>query len=96
MVLGWLASEAEWSSALERALAAPHVVQERVAERRERYPTSASGRLKVKEYATDFNAFIWSAATPRGYMARVSEGELMNVTAGSGTLTPVFSVRTSA
>ncbi len=96
VVLGWLSSDAAWSTALDGAIATPHVVQQRVSTRHERYPTAIDGGLQTRDYTTDFSAFVWNTEIVRGYMARVSEGPLMNVSAGSGTLTPVFTISSGA
>jgi hypothetical protein len=96
VVLGWLSTESEWSHALDSALSMPHIVQRRVAIRHERFPAAVDGHLEIGDYATDLNAFVWNTETVRGLMARVSRGALMNVTAGGGTLAPVFSVRADA
>jgi hypothetical protein len=93
VALGWACDRARWAAAVERALASPYVVQERVPEGREPFPVWDRGGWTVGEHLTDFNVYVWNARRARGCMARVSRGPLMNMTAGAGTTAPVFAVR---
>jgi hypothetical protein len=88
VTLGWeCGDEAAWQDAIERGLAGSFVVQQRVPIRREPYPFLVEGELVVQELAVDLDPFIWNGRQAAGMMMRTSSSDLMNVSAGTGSLT---------
>lgn len=92
IVLGWTVDEAAWRAALERATAAPYIVQQKVRIPREPYPSVVDGRLAYADRQVDTAPFICHGQYAEGVLSRLSTEELLNVTAGGGSQTPTFLV----
>jgi len=92
IVLGWTVDDAEWEQALARALAAPYIVQERVAIPYEPYPSMDGDRVVVAERMIDTAPFVSYGAHCDGVLTRLSTAALLNVTAGGGSTVPSFTV----
>lgn len=92
VVLGWTVTATEWEAALRTALDRPHVIQQRVALPAEPFPTCSDGRLELVEYLTDIDPYCFSGRTDRGFGTRLSRSQLLNVTAGGGSASPVFTI----
>jgi uncharacterized circularly permuted ATP-grasp superfamily protein len=92
--LGWEMTQAEWSAALNAALADPPgtwVVQERIAVRREVFPRfDESGQVTMRDMLVDFAPYIYRGRMT-GYLTRLSATGLANVTSGGGQV-PSFVV----
>lgn len=95
VTLGWEADERAWDAALARAIAAADdawVVQERIAVRRELFPTFAPGRGAVlADMLVDCAPYLYRGRLA-GFLTRLSAGGLANVTSGGGQV-PSFIVR---
>lgn len=92
VVLGWEVDEASWDEALRVALGSPFVVQERVANRIETFPRVVEGELKLTPHRVDYNPYLWNGEACEGALCRISPGRLLNITAGDGSLVPVFTL----
>ncbi|MEU1823231.1 hypothetical protein ABZ502_12495 [Streptomyces abikoensis] len=90
VVCGWRTTDADWRTALGRALATPHVVQERVPVPVVPYPVLEGDRLRVERSGESTDPFLFGADAP-GCVSRVSTGSLINVSTG-GCPVPVFRV----
>jgi hypothetical protein len=92
IVLGWEADAAEWSKAVQHALAVPYIVQQRVPIPSEPYPSYADGKLHVFDRMLDTAPFISHGEYAGGLLSRLSTAALLNVTAGGGSTVPTFVV----
>jgi uncharacterized circularly permuted ATP-grasp superfamily protein len=92
IVLGWEVSDAEWSTALAKAVAEPFIVQERIGLPSEIFPSYAEGQLHFAGRIVDTAPFVFGGAYADGCLTRVSTATLVNVTAGGGSTVPTFVV----
>ena len=92
ITLGWTVDEATWGDAVARALAAPHIVQQRVGIPYEPYPSLVDGTLHIVERMLDTAPFVSYGEYMEGYLTRLSTAALLNVTAGGGSTVPSFLV----
>jgi uncharacterized circularly permuted ATP-grasp superfamily protein len=92
IVLGWEASEEEWSAAIRTALGEPCIVQERITLPQEPYPSLITGRLEVADRLVDTAPFVAHGRQVDGCLTRLGTAALLNVTAGGGSQTPTFVV----
>src|SRR6266404_2805886 len=84
IVLGWTVDDSAWHDAVQKALAEPYIVQERVNLPREIYPSFDDGRLHLMERMLDTNPFV-CFDTVDSCLTRISTEALLNVTAGGGS-----------
>ncbi|MDW8405545.1 hypothetical protein [Chloroflexus sp.] len=89
ITIGWEVSASEWEAALNAALAAPFVVQERVTIAYEPYPAFVDGQVVIGERLVDSDPFLFGTEV-NGCLCRLSTVTLLNVTAGGGSTVPVF------
>ncbi len=89
IVLGWTVDALTWQAALQKALAEPYIVQERVNLPRETFPDYRDGRLHLIERMLDTNPFVCFDAVD-SCLTRISTEALLNVTAGGGSTVPTF------
>jgi len=92
ITLGWTVDDAAWGEAIARALAAPHIVQERVRIPYEPYPSMVDGAVQVVDRMLDTAPFVSYGEYMEGYLTRLSTAALLNVTAGGGSTVPSFLV----
>jgi hypothetical protein len=97
--IGWETSDAEWRRALETALAASYVVQEKVELLRQTFPAlreAASGpaELSFRDLVIDLDPFVFDGEV-EGFLTRLSGTSLANVTSGGGQI-PSFLVEPKA
>ncbi len=93
IVLGWTVDQSAWETAVQQALQAPFVVQERINLPREPYPhVDPAGTLHVVDRMLDTNPYVAFGGGVSGCLTRVSTDELVNVTAGGGSTVPTFLV----
>ena len=105
VVLGWHVSAEAWDRAIEDALESKtqdagvlpahplehaHVVQERVPNRVEPFPRVVGDELAISDHRVDFNPYLWNGVETEGALVRVAEDDLLNITAGAGSLAPLF------
>jgi hypothetical protein len=92
IVLGWEVDGAAWERAVDTALTAPYVVQERVAIPSESFPSLVDGRVTYADRILDTNPFACHGAYVEGCLSRLSTAALVNVTAGGGSQVPTLLV----
>ena len=95
ITLGWLADDATWAEAVTRALAAPHIVQERVKIPYEPFPSLVDGSVQIVDRMLDTAPFVSYGEYMEGYLTRLSTAALLNVTAGGGSTVPSFLIERS-
>ncbi len=82
IVVGWESTEAEWDDAIEGALKAPFVVQERAPVEKVLFPAYDS-KAVIEELLIDFDPFLFRGKAEGG-LIRLSSQSLVNVAAGGG------------
>ena len=92
IVLGWEVDDGAWSRAVQAATAAPSVVQERIHQPSELFPSWTDGRLLVSDRIVDTAPYVFGGAYVDGCLSRISTAALVNVTAGGGSTVPTFVV----
>ncbi len=92
VVIGWAVSADEWTATLKKALAAPYVVQERVEIRQRDFPMVIDGHLDISPRYVDADPYVFYGETVGGCLTRLSGAALLNVTAGAGSVVPMFVV----
>ena len=90
VVLGWETDAAAWESALQRALAEPHVVQRRVPTPQEIFPVWQEGDLHFAPRMVDLDPYVWRGASVEHAGVRLGTSALLNVSAGGGSAAPLF------
>jgi uncharacterized circularly permuted ATP-grasp superfamily protein len=90
VTLGWECSDEEWRQAIEDALGASFVVQERVEVREESFPSMIDGEIKLANRYVDFDPYTWCGDEVEGAGVRLSSSALLNVTAGGGSAAPLL------
>ncbi|MBP1703112.1 MAG: hypothetical protein H6Q38_2219 [Chloroflexi bacterium] len=90
IVLGWEADQSQWNAALQSALDEPYIVQRRVSLPKEPYPSLVEGQVHIYDRLIDTNPYIWYGDYVSGCLTRLSTVELLNVTAGGGSVVPTF------
>jgi hypothetical protein len=93
VVLGWESTESAWDTAIEHAITAPYVVQERVRASEMSFPVVGPEGLAWRTFFLDWNPFIWSRARVHGALSRLCEQSIMNIQAGASSLVPVYTAR---
>jgi uncharacterized circularly permuted ATP-grasp superfamily protein len=92
VVLGWEAASDEWESALKTALVEPSIVQKRVPLPKIPYASWVDGKVEIYDRMIDTNPFIWYGNFVDGCLTRLSTVDLLNVTAGGGSIVATFVV----
>ena len=92
VTLGWETPPAAWEAALDAALAASGawIVQERIAVRREPFPVCREDGIVEQDMLVDFAPYLFRGRLS-GYLTRLSQTGLANVTSGGGQV-PAFVV----
>lgn len=91
VVLGWETTQQEWNAAIQDALVNPHVVQERAEIVFRDFPILLDdGTLDVSPRYVDANPYVFFGKTVGGVLTRLSSEALLNVTAGAGSVVPMF------
>ena len=85
--LGWQCSTAEWEEAIAHALATDYVVQDRIPLSRGPFPIM-DGSRRIETLLIDMDPFVFRSDLG-GFLTRLSNSELANVTAGGGQV-PTF------
>lgn len=96
IVLGWEVDAGTWDSALQAALAAPTVLQERIHQPSEPFPSWIDGRLDISDRIVDTAPYVFQGSYVDGCLSRISTATLVNVTAGGGSTVPTFVVEERA
>ncbi len=85
--IGWTMDPAAWEAAVSEALTSSFVVQEKVVLEEEPYPyLTDTGGIEIAQLATDTDPYIYGSDT-QGVLTRLSAEALLNVTAGTGSVT---------
>jgi uncharacterized circularly permuted ATP-grasp superfamily protein len=92
VVIGWEATDDQWQAAMRSALSHPYVAQERVDASYEDFPSVVEGRLDISPRLVDTDPYIFQGRAVSGSLTRLSSVALLNVTAGGGSVAPVFIV----
>jgi uncharacterized circularly permuted ATP-grasp superfamily protein len=92
VTLGWECDEEKWRQAIDDALGASFVVQERVEVVQQTFPTLVGGEVKFEDRYVDFDPYTWGGEEVEGAGIRLSPSALLNVTAGGGSATPLLIV----
>ncbi|MDQ3013273.1 MAG: hypothetical protein M3X11_21530 [Acidobacteriota bacterium] len=92
VTLGWECDEAKWRQAINDALGASFVVQERVELVQQSFPTLVGDNVKFERRYVDFDPYTWGGEEVEGAGIRLSPSALLNVTAGGGSATPLLIV----
>jgi hypothetical protein len=87
--IGWECSAGQWDDALQQALAASYVVQEKVELQRMSFPELAP-ELRFRDLVVDLDPFVFDGEV-EGFLTRLSGSSLANVTSGGGQV-PSFLV----
>jgi hypothetical protein len=87
--IGWEMTDAAWETALEEALRASYVVQEKVDLQRESFPVLAP-ELRFDDLVVDLDPFLFQGQV-EGFLTRLSSTSLANVSSGGGQV-PAFVV----
>jgi len=90
VTLGWECDEAKWRQAIDDALGASFVIQERVEVLQETFPMLVAGEVKYEGRYVDFDPYTWGGDSVEGAGLRLSPSALLNVTAGGGSATPML------
>lgn len=78
---GWESSISEWDDAIESALAAHYVVQERVPVEKVNIPVYFDGEARMESLTVDFDPFLFRGVVEGG-MVRLAAGSLVNISSG--------------
>ena len=91
VLIGWEAEQAEWEAALQSALHEPSIVQERALIAYEDYPSvGEAGQVEFGRRLVDCDPFLFHGEGMQGCLVRLSSVTLLNVTAGGGSVVPLF------
>jgi hypothetical protein len=93
VIIGWETPQDAWDAALQDALDHPAIVQERAVIAYEDFPTiDGEGKLVIAQRLVDCDPFLFNGQSVTGCLTRLSSVTLLNVTAGGGSIVPVFVV----
>lgn len=90
VVIGWEVDSDRWNAAIKHGLTTPHVVQERVQTIEREYPAWQNGQLDISKRFVDADPYVYYGERIEGCLTRLSGTALLNVTAGTGSVVPVF------
>jgi hypothetical protein len=90
VTLGWECDEEKWRQAIDDALGASFVIQERVEILQETFPTLVGGDVNFENRYVDFDPYTWGGEDVEGAGIRLSSSALLNVSAGGGSATPLL------
>jgi hypothetical protein len=91
VIIGWEVPQDAWDAALQDSLDHPSIVQERATIAYEDFPTmDVEGNLVLAQRLVDCDPFLFRGESVTGCLTRLSSVTLLNVTAGGGSIVPVF------
>jgi uncharacterized circularly permuted ATP-grasp superfamily protein len=90
VVIGWETSQHEWEQTIQQGLITPYVVQEKVTLVERNFPSIIDGKLDISPRYVDANPYVFSGEYLGGCLTRLSSASLLNVTAGKGSVVPMF------
>jgi len=94
VVLGWTVDQREWEKAIADAADASFVVQEAVPIPKEAYPVLVDG-VRIMDLSLDIDPYLFGGRVG-GALTRLSSAALLNVTAGAGSVVPLYLVEPRA
>lgn len=89
-VSGWQCDDDEWSRAVNDALGAPFIVQERVEALQEPFPTLSGGQITFEDRHVDFAPYTWLGDNVEGAGVKLSAPTSSNASACGGSTTPML------
>ncbi|RME51078.1 MAG: hypothetical protein D6790_20395 [Caldilineae bacterium] len=93
VVIGWETDQSAWDAALQDALAHPSIVQQRAIIAYEDFPSlGPDGDVVIAQRLVDCDPFLFHGREVTGCLTRLSSVTLLNVTAGGGSIVPVYVV----
>lgn len=92
VVIGWQVTSEEWQQTINHALTTPFVVQERVELVERPFPMMLDGTLDISDRFVDADPYVFSGEYIGSCLTRLSSAALLNVTAGQGSVVPMFIV----
>ncbi|HEX2623387.1 MAG TPA: circularly permuted type 2 ATP-grasp protein, partial [Phototrophicaceae bacterium] len=90
VVLGWQVDDAEWQETIQHGLTTPFVVQERVEMVERPFPMMIDNALDISPRFVDADPYVFSGEYIGSCLTRLSSAALLNVTAGAGSVVPMF------
>jgi uncharacterized circularly permuted ATP-grasp superfamily protein len=88
VVLGWTVEQHEWEQDIEVACTQSYVVQERVPVPRLEFPIALGG-VHFLDFSVDTDPYLFEGGV-HGCLTRISSSALLNVTAGAGSIVPLY------
>lgn len=93
VLIGWETEQSTWDDALAHALTDPSVIQERAEIAYEHFPSlDSNGQVQIGQRLVDCDPFLFDGNIAPSCLVRLSSVTLLNVTAGGGSMVPVFVV----
>jgi len=91
VLIGWETDQSEWDAALTNALSDPSIIQARALISYEDFPAlGEQGGVVMGKRLVDCDPFLFHGDTIGGCLVRLSSVTLLNVTAGGGSVVPMF------
>jgi hypothetical protein len=91
VLIGWHCTAEEWDATLRSAMTMPYVVQESVKVVYRDFPMILpDGSLDIGARFVDADPYVFYGDTVGGCLTRLSSEALLNVTAGGGSVVPMF------
>lgn len=91
VLIGWHTSAEEWDATLHAAMTTPYVAQESVKVVYRDFPMILpDGSLDISARFVDADPYVFYGDTVGGCLTRLSSEALLNVTAGGGSVVPMF------
>jgi hypothetical protein len=91
VVLGWTVDATSWEAAVRAGLDDSFVVQAAIPVPREPFPLASGATVALEELSVDMDPYLFDGEVG-GVMTRLSSSELLNVTAGAGSVVPTYVV----
>lgn len=91
VLIGWETEQDVWDAALANALSDPSIIQARALISYEEFPSLGdNGSVVMGRRLVDCDPFLFHGDTVGGCLVRLSSVTLLNVTAGGGSVVPMF------
>lgn len=90
IIRGWDTAAEAWRAAVATAPAQRLIVQERVPMSTAPFPVFRDGQVSFEMRYSDFCPYVWNDEFPHGSLVRVAKDGLLNVTAGTAFLAPLY------
>lgn len=90
VIIGHQHSQLDWEQAINDALGSPYVIQEKITLVEREFPALIEDELHIGNRYVDADPYVFSGETVGGCLTRLSSAELLNVTAGQGSVVPMM------